>query len=349
MIAAAAAERVSRQDDDSGMGDLAQPHQSASSRRKRRQSTSSSSSTSALIGQLQPKAATFASGDGSTLGSEADCAAAPASLQVQQPPRNAAEASLDMLRAVLQQLQQQTDNPAVIALARKALEAHVQRNCESFASSSFIDTCKGGLICQDGAAAALCQVLLESSSPQSLAVVAKACFSREQQQPVLAAAMAAAVATVAQKLGPQQVYGVLRLLAEHLQVGHLGNDEGDELAMAMQKGFQVLAEGMITCSEVLSPVQLAEAVQLLQHHRYSDPYGLWMLAKQAARRLQEFRPSEVTAVLDAIADMCVADESLCQDVAVVVLANKEVFNGQQLQQVQAALQRMGYSTPSSFL
>eukprot|EP00775_Hariotina_reticulata_P002933 gene2933-3219_t len=83
-----------------------------------------------------------------------------------------------------------------------------------------------------------------------------------------------------------------------------------QLTRRNKEGFQVLAEGMITFSEALSPVQLAEAVQLLQHHRYSDPYGLWMLAKQAAKRLQDFRPSEVIAVLDAVAEMCVADESL---------------------------------------
>jgi len=232
--------------------------------------------------------------------------------QLAQPPRNATEAAAETLRALLQPLQQQVDNPAMVALTRDALEMHARRqpSADGASSSSSSSSTAGHSGPTDGAAGLLCQLVLDNSSPQSLAALAKACFSREEQQPTVAAAMAAAVAAVARQLGPQQVSGVLRLLAEHLEPQGLGR-ESAELADAMQAGFRVLAEGMIVCSEALHPVQLAEAVQVLQQHQYSDPYGLWMLAKEAARRLQELSPADVVAVLHAIAAMRVADDALC--------------------------------------
>lgn len=186
----------------------------------------------------------------------------------------------------------------------------------------------------------LAETLSNHSSPQSLAALAKACYSRELQNPVLAASLAEAVAAVAAQLGPQEVYGVLRLLVEHLS-------EADDAAglRTMDKGFRVLAEAMIRCSEALKPVQLAEAVELLGLHGYGDAFGLWMIAKEAAARLTEFDPvkegGSVVQLLNAIAGMCVADDAMSADVAAAVCVRKAEYSEAQLAAIAAALQRMG--------
>lgn len=187
----------------------------------------------------------------------------------------------------------------------------------------------------------LAATVTQHSSPQSLAALAKACYSREVQNPVLAASLAEAVAAVAAQLGPQEVYGVLRLLVEHLW-----SEADDPVGFkTMDNGFRVLAEGMIRCSDALRPVQLAEAVQLLGLHGYDDAFGLWMIAKEAAARLTEFGPAKeggsVVQLLDAIANMCVADDSMTADVAAAVAARKREYSQAQLAAIATALQRMG--------
>jgi hypothetical protein len=220
--------------------------------------------------------------------------------------------------------------------------------------------------------------LARHSSPASLAVLAKACFSRELLDPLLAAALAEAVAGAAPALGPQEVHGVLRLLVEHLGGGGSGAAGASEdgggrggAATALQhappsaaaaaaaaaaaptpappqalsKAFRVLAEGMLRCSAALTPVQLAEAVALLGRHGYDDAFGLFLLAKEAAARLPEFQPpreaSWVVVLLRGIAGMRVADEGMAGDAAAAVAARRGEYSGEQLAAINAALSRMG--------
>lgn len=253
-------------------------------------------------------------------------------------PRSAAAAAADSMGLFLGQLQEQPRNAALVAAARNAVEQYTNQfiasagATQSSSSSSQTDTQQ--LVSQ------LAATVASHSSPQSLAALAKACFSREVQNPVLAASLAEAVAAVAAQLGPQEVYGVLRLLVEHLP------EAEDPVGFrTLDKGFRVLAEAMIRCSEALKPVQLAEAVELLGVHKYDDAFGLWMIAKEAAACLTEFDPvkegGSVVQLLNAIAGMCVADDSMSSDVAAAVSARKAEYSEEQLAAIAAALQRMG--------
>jgi hypothetical protein len=250
-----------------------------------------------------------------------------------QAPRNASAAAADMMGLFLAQLQQQPNNAALVAAARNAVEQYASQFVSSAAGAAASST--GQLVAQLAAAIA------QHSTPQSLAALAKACYSREVQHPVLAASLAETVAAVAAQLGPQEVYGVVRLLVEHL-----GPEAEDPVGFrTMDKGFRVLAEAMIRCSEALRPVQLAEAVQLLGLHGYDDAFGLWLIAKEAAARLTEFDPvkegASVAQLLDAIAGMCVADEAMTADVAAAVGARRGEYSSSQLAAIAAALERMG--------
>jgi hypothetical protein len=234
----------------------------------------------------------------------------------------------------LGQLQEQPRNAALVATARNSVEQYTNQLISTPGSSSSTQQ----LVAQ------LAATILQYSSPQSLAALAKACYSREIQNPVLAASLAQAVAAVAAQLGPQEVYGVLRLLVEHL-----GLEAEDPVGFStMDRGFRVLAEAMIRCSEALRPEQLAEAVQLLGVHGYDDAFGLWMIAKEAAARLVEFDPvkegGSVVILLDAVAGMHVADDAMTSDVAAAVASRKSEYSQQQLASIAAALQRMGYTS-----
>lgn len=250
-------------------------------------------------------------------------------------PRSAASAAADSMGLFLGQLQQQPSNAALVAAARNVVEQYTKQVLASAGAGQF-----GSSSSMQQLVSQLAETLSSHSSPQSLAALAKACYSRELQNPVLAASLAEAVAVVAAQLGPQEVYGVLRLLVEHLS-------EAEDPAgfRTMDKGFRVLAEAMIRCSEALKPVQLAEAVELLGLHGYDDAFGLWMIAKEAAARLTEFDPAKeggsVVQLLNAIAGMCVADDAMSSDVAAAVCARKAEYSEAQLTAIAAALQRMG--------
>jgi hypothetical protein len=235
----------------------------------------------------------------------------------------------------LGQLQEQPRNAALVAIARNSVEQYTNQLLSTAGSSGSGSGSTQQVVTQ------LAETISQSSSPQSLAALAKACYSREIQNPVLAASLAQAVAAVAAQLGPQEVYGVLRLLVEHL-----GSEAEDPVGFStMDRGFRVLAEAMIRCSEALKPVQLADAVQLLGVHGYDDAFGLWMIAKEAAARVIEFDPvkegGSVVILLDAIAGMHVADDVMTSDVAAAVAARKGEYSQQQLASIAAALQRMG--------
>jgi hypothetical protein len=240
----------------------------------------------------------------------------------------------------LGQLQEQPGNAALVAAARNAVEQYTNQLL-GLANSTSSSSSSGGSNAQK-LVTELAATVSSHSSPQSLAALAKACYSREFQNPVLAASLAQAVAAVAAQLGPQEVYGVLRLLVEHLSEA-----DGQVGFRTMDKGFRVLVEAMIRCSEALKPVQLAEAVELLGAHGYDDAFGLWMIAKEAAARLTEFDPvkegGSVVQLLNAIAGMCVADDSMTSDVAVAVGLRKGDYSQGQLTAIAAALQRMGCS------
>jgi hypothetical protein len=243
----------------------------------------------------------------------------------------------------LGQLQEQPGNAALVAAARNAVEQYTNQLLGlAHSTSSSSSSSSSGSSNTQQLVSELAATVSSHSSPQSLAALAKACYSREIQNPVLAASLAQAVAAVAAQLGPQEVYGVLRLLVEHL------SEADDRVGFGtMDKGFRVLAEAMIRCSEALKPVQLAEAVELLGVHGYDDAFGLWMIAKEAAARLTEFDPvkegGSVVQLLNAIAGMCVADDSMTSDVAVAVGLRKGEYRQGQLTAIAAALQRMGCS------
>jgi hypothetical protein len=266
--------------------------------RRRRRSTSSAAVTSNTSGSADDAKASI---------NEAAAPAAVAGMFVeepQQPPRNAAAAAADSLTALLQQLQEQPDNAALLAVARNSLELHVKSllNSNSSTSSSWHTTGTRGWVSSAAAAATaartaalqetvadLASRIQTVSSPASIAALATACYSREVQSPVLAAAMSEAVAAVAPQLGPQEVYRVLRLLVEHLGdagadgyssvsnsdvTGHAaaGWARGDA-GKTLRKGFTVLAQALIGCCGALAPMQLAEAVALLARHQYDDAWG----------------------------------------------------------------------------
>lgn len=266
---------------------------------------------------------------------------------VEQPPCNAAAAAAGSMTALLQQLQEQPDNAALIAVTRNALEMYAGRLDPNNASGRLSNPRQSGHKDSAETTAAAVQGLAAElsahSTPHSLASLAKACYSREVQNPLLAAAVADAVAAVAAQLGPQEVYGVLRMLVEHLGTEEQGRGDSQDGAgfWAMIKGFRALAEGMIRTAAALHPRQLTEAVQLLGQHKYDDPYGLWMIARDASERLQEFEPADVVILLDAVAGMCVADDALCERVAAVVGSSKASYSQQQLQAIETALKRMG--------
>jgi hypothetical protein len=274
---------------------------SSGSRRRRRSTNSAAVAGSSNI-----------TGEGQASAGGADADVAPYE-QPQQPPRNAAAAAADSLTALLQQLQEQPDNAALLAVARNSLELHVKGlmanthivdSSSSTAGSSWQSFTGsrgwGGVAAAAAAAAAaasrtaalqeaaadLASRIQTASSPASIAALATACYSREVQSPVLAAAMSEAVASVAPQLGPQEVYRVLRLLVEHLGESDVSNSvtNSDVMAAAagwatgeagstLRRGFQVLAQALISCCSALAPMQLAEAVALLARHQYDDAWG----------------------------------------------------------------------------
>jgi hypothetical protein len=258
-----------------------------------------------------------------------------------QPPLSAAAAAASSLGLFLTQLRAQPGNAAAVAAARRALEQHGQALvCQAAAGGSS----------SSSMARQLADDVAACSSPASLAALAKACFSREVLDPLLAAALAEAVAGAAPQLGPHEVHGVLRLLVEHRSGGAEAAAEQDDAAgggglRALDRAFEVLAEAMIRCSAALQPVQLAEAVALLGVHGYDDALGLFLLAKEAAARLGEFEPrregSWVVVLLDAIAGMHVADEVMAADVVSAVSARREAYTPAQLAAIDAVLRRMG--------
>lgn len=252
----------------------------------------------------------------------------------------AAQAAAAALDALLLQLRDAPDSPAVAALARNALEAAARR-LEADKALAAADT-PVPLLDVAQPAQQLAAVVVAASSPRSVAVLARACYAREMLSPLLAAAMADAVSAVAHQLEPTEVYGVLRLLAEH-RGGDASDMPPDGNRNALERAFLQLAESLLRCSRGLAPVQLAEAVHLLWTQRYLDPYGLWMIAKEAAARLQEFEPCDVVLLLEAVAGMCVADDTLCEDAVAAVRASRERYSDQQLSSVRAALARIGYT------
>lgn len=296
---------------------------SAGSRRRRR---STGSTVLADVGGAQPAAAVSGA---------------------QQPPRSAADAAADVVWLLLEQLQGQPGNTAAVALARSALEAHARRAVDAAAAAAASARSSSWGAAPPCVVTSLAAQLREHSSPASLAALARAVYSRQLQQvPALSAALAEAVAAAAHQLGAAELHSVLRLLVEHLpsSSGGGGGDaaDGDAGAAAMRRAFTALAQGMIGASSSLGPVQLAEAVVLLARHRYDDAYGLWMLAKAAAERMRQFAPGDSVALLRAVADMHVADDSMCAAVAAAVADVRGAYSDAQLADVAAALKRMGY-------
>lgn len=103
------------------------------------------------------------------------------------------------LAGLLQRLQLQPSNVAVLASARKELESEGRK-------ISDLDSDDLANLAAD---------ISRHSSPASLAILAKACYSREIQDPAVAAAVALAVAQQASSLGPHDLHGVLQLMSEH--------------------------------------------------------------------------------------------------------------------------------------
>jgi hypothetical protein len=271
---------------------------SSGSRRRRRSTNSAAVASNSSI-----------TGEGQVFGDGVDDAADVASFE--KPLRNAAAAAADSLTALLLQLQEQPDNAALLAVARNSLELHVRGlmtnthtsessssrlnsgSWQSFTSSRGWGSAAAAAASASAAAAASRTAALQeaaadlafriqtASSPASIAALATACYSREVQSPVLAAAMSEAVASVAPQLGPQEVYRVLRLLVEHLGQPNVTNSvsngdglaAGGEAGTTLRRGFQVLAQALIGCCSALAPMQLAEAVALLARHQYDDAWG----------------------------------------------------------------------------
>jgi hypothetical protein len=169
-------------------------------------------------------------------------------------------------------------------------------------------------------------------SPASLVAVARACYGREEVDEKVAVALSDAAASRASDMGPHELHAVLRLMAAHPHQ-HTG------------QGLRVLAEALVKQGSELNPMQLSEVVQLLQCMGFDDAWGLYLITKEAARRLGECSPHDLTGLVVAVAEMGVGDVALAEEVARVVEARGGEYSEEQLQGIGRALQLMGWEKP----
>ena len=240
-----------------------------------------------------------------------------------KPPSSVADATARTSRSnrsysleeLLQQLQETPKSSTAVAAARNSLE---RAACDPAAD---VDQ--------------LAAAVAKNSSPASLVAVARACYGREEVEERLAVALSDAVASLASGMGPRELHTVLRLMAAHPQQ-HTG------------RGLRVLAEALVKQGSALSPMQLSEVVQLLQAMGFDDAWGLYLITKEAARRLGEFSPRDLQGLVVAVAEMSVGDVALAEEVAHVVEEKKGEYSEQQLQEIGKALQLMGWEVPEGW-
>jgi hypothetical protein len=246
---------------------------------------------------------------------------------------------LSRLATALGSLQEAPGSRTAVAAARNALE---QVAADPSSLSSSIEggySSRSGLHSSEGGHSSSSTVTPEElagvissrlTSAAGLVALARACYGREEVAPPLAAALAAVLAGAAGALSPQQLHAVLRLMAAH-PAQHTG------------RGLRALAEALVGQGEALSPLALSESVQLLQAMGFDDAWGLYLITKEAARRLGEFTPGDLVGLVRAMADMAVGDADLAAEVAEVVAAGAAEgrYTPEQLEEVQEALGRMG--------
>jgi hypothetical protein len=159
----------------------------------------------------------------------------------------------------MQRLRDRPSDAAAAAAARNALEARARQLSPGLDESEVSE---------------LAGQLGGSCSPPGLAALARATYGRELQDPRVCAAVAAALAAAARQLGPHELHSALRLMAAH------------DAAGAVRAGLHALAEAVIRESAGLSAMQLSEVVALLGSVGYDDAWGLYLITKEAGRRLQ---------------------------------------------------------------
>ncbi|GBF92243.1 hypothetical protein Rsub_05326 [Raphidocelis subcapitata] len=224
-----------------------------------------------------------------------------------------AAAAGEVLTAALSRLRDRPADAAAAAAARNALEARARRLPRGAGPEEV---------------APLAAQLLGGCSPPGLAALARATYGREVQDSRVCAAVAAALAGAARQLGPHELHSALRLMAAH---------EHD----TVRTGLVALAEALVRESGGLSAMQLSEVVALLRDMAFDDAWGLYLITKEASRRLQEFGPEDLARLVVAVADMHVGDSELGESAAAAAAARRGEYSSDQLGAVRDALRRMG--------